>query len=108
MFHLLAKGPRERAREHLTLWFGVFIILQVAWFVWPRNSSGHPTPRVGQAINTHWSSSPTEQQAAIAEAIRLDDIERHRWSVARKTLILCIDGGTIYFYWKYGRRYTIA
>jgi len=104
MLHLFAKNRHERLGEIIL----ICLLLQLVWFVWPRNSSGHPSPRVSQAIETHWSSSPAEQDAAIAEARRLDGIEYHRWAVVRRTLLFVVDAGAICLYLKYGRRHTDA
>jgi hypothetical protein len=104
MLHLFAKNRHERLGEIIL----ICLLLQLVWFLWPRVSSGHPSPRVSQAIEMHARDSESVQTAAIAEAIRLDSIEHHRWAFVRRTFLFVVDTGAICLYLIYGKRRAVA
>ena len=80
--------------------------LQLVWIAMPRSGSYPVSPRVRQAIESHESSPKAEQDAAIAEAGRLDVADGSRKAVLFFTLIGVANIALIYFFWNYGTRKT--
>jgi enterochelin esterase-like enzyme len=108
MFQLFQKNNQASKRQFIVILFGVFFIGQLFWLAMPYNSSGHATPRMQQAIESHKQDSQEMQMAAMAEAGRLDMIDYHRREVAKYSVLLGVDIVVIYLFWKYGKRYTAA
>ena len=108
MFYLFAKHERSRQREFLVVIFGIFVIAQLVWLAMPHISSGFPSPRTQQAIQSHEKDSEPVQMAAIAEARRLDMIDYHHREVAKYTALVGLDIVVVYLFWKYGNRDTVA
>ena len=108
MFFLFPKQVRSRQREFLVVIFGIFVIAQLVWLAMPRVSSGFPSPRKQQAVQSHEKDSESVQTAAIAETGRLDMIDYHRREFAKTTALIGLDIVVLYLFWKYGNRGTVA
>jgi len=83
----------------------VLILVQLLWLLlWPHISSGHPSSRVGEAIQAHLADPPGVQDAAIAEARRVDQ----NWALVKIGTVVSLDIVAIYFYVRYGKRNRVA
>jgi hypothetical protein len=91
-------------RQLLRQIIAVLILVQLVWLLWPHVSSGHPSSRVGEAVQAHLTDPPAVQDAAIAEARRIDQ----HWALVKIALIVSLDIVAIYFYFRYGKRSRVA
>jgi hypothetical protein len=83
------------------------ILSQLVWFAWPRFGD-MPSPRLRHALESTMSSPKPVQDAAIAEAQRLDAADGSREAVLILGLIGVANIALIYFFWNYGTRKTTA
>jgi hypothetical protein len=79
----------------------VAILSQLVWFIWPRFSD-MPSPRFRHAFESTMSSPKPVQDAAIAEAQRLDAADGSREAILILALIGAADIALIYFFWNSG------
>ena len=81
-----------------------FLFFQVVYFLVVPRIGGEESARVSQAIEMTQSSPKSEQDAAIAEALRLDGIDTERRRFAGHALVVGMDIAIIYFFWNCGTR----
>jgi hypothetical protein len=107
MSHLLTKsfGLSVTRTTFPRLLIVLFLLYQFFyWALFPRISSGHPGPHRSQALIATEHSPQSVQEAAFAEASRLDGIDNERKRLAEHALVVGMDIAIIYFFWNYGIR----
>jgi hypothetical protein len=78
------------------------LVLQSIYIFAPRSGSQSFTPRMLQTVEAHKNSPPQVQDAALAEAIRQDGVERNHRTLLLIVLVLGIDMAVVYRFWNYG------
>ena len=84
------------------------VALQLVWIGMPRSGSHPVSPRVRQAISSHESSPKAVQDAAIADAERLDAADESREAILFLLGLAGVNIVLIYSFWNYGAPKAIA